>query len=109
MLQNLEEAIVVCQENIITYKNEKFDQLIKRLNKNIQTENEILQLKFLEVYRKSEDVHESERTKTKLSSDNPNLRFYSLSNILGKTQKFLNDKIFEIDLSKRINEGDPIF
>lgn len=71
MLQNLEEAIVVCQENIITYKNEKFDQLMKRLNKGVLTENEILQLKFLEVFRKSDDLNESDRIKTKSSGDSP--------------------------------------
>ena len=47
--------------------------------------------------------------KTKSSGDSPNRQIYSLTNILGKTQKFLNDKIFKIDLKKRINEGDPNF
>ena len=56
MFHNLEEAIVVSQDRKIDFLNFKFQQLMKRIthNDNITAE-EILNLKFLELYRKSDE------------------------------------------------------
>lgn len=55
MLQNLEEAIVVSKENTIDFTNDIFCQMIKRLNVEFEEVDEILKLKFLKIYRETED------------------------------------------------------
>ena len=56
MLNNLEEAIVVCQEKKINFMNHKFKNLIKRLQDNTQiSSEEILNLEFLKVFRKTDE------------------------------------------------------
>ena len=55
MLQNLEEAIVVSKGNTIDFTNDIFVQMITRLNIEFESLNEILNLKFLKIFRETED------------------------------------------------------
>ena len=54
MLQNLEEAIVVAKENTIDFTNDIFMQMIVRLDQKFESLNEILNLKFLKIYRETQ-------------------------------------------------------
>ena len=55
MLQNLEEAIIVAKENTIDFTNDIFMQMIVRLDQKFESLNEILNLKFLKIYRETQD------------------------------------------------------
>ena len=57
------------------------------LQNNSRDRNEYIQkLKFIKIYRKKDDEEEDEQT------------VYNLQEILGKSQSFLNDKVFEINV-----------
>ena len=101
----MEEGIIIFRNNQIDFKNEVFSRMIQRLIKPSspslgvgqirQHRNEDIQkLRFLKIFKKEEDGEDDEKT------------LYNLEEILEKSQNFLNDKVFEIDIEDFENAPD---
>lgn len=99
ILNNLEEGIILYRKNEIDFKNEVFTNMMHRLklhksqtvektNKTYDRDKneDIQKLKFLKIYRQPDDQSEDDQT------------IYNLQEILQKSQNFLNDKVFEINV-----------
>ena len=96
----MEEGIIIIKNKGIDFQNQVFIKMIQRLKLNrsssekLRTKNENIQkLRFLKIFRKEDEEEDCQMC-------------YNLEEILEKSQNFLNDKVFEIDIDSHENAPD---
>ena len=99
MFQNLEEAIVMVKNQDVIFTNTLFQEIFDKMVKPDNIEDlSMLDIKMLKVYRKTESDDSDRKPNQRNQEANVN-QIFTLREILGKTQKFLNDKIFQLNLN----------
>ena len=104
ILSNLEEGIIVFKDNEISYQNQVFKSILKRIKLVIdRPQKNLMDEKLFKLIKQTDSSSSNDLSKNSkeesLSYRMQIGRIFSLKDLLSKKVNYLKDKIFEIDLT----------